>query len=143
MSENLTIKWKIEHILDCIHLDNIGKNINNILNNNQISDEIINDWIYDSSEFPLVYDSYIKYKQVSVLKNLIIDSTLTNYPALSDNIVFLVIMNKNKVIKAIKTSNIMSIHNVADVLTYYFNDIISCSLNVLHYKDIYILVCCY
>lgn len=165
-SVDLTIKWKVNHILECVHTNILKNNLNivsdlnitnaqvnkttgNYLSSNFHDDEIDNDWIYDSDEFPLMFDKYTKYEEVTVNNNLIINSNLSSYIALPNHIKYskkcsdyIVIMKNNYVIKCIKSSNVNSIIDAANVITYYFNEMgIGSFENVKATDNIYILVC--
>ena len=165
-SVDLTIKWKVNHILECIHVHILKNNLNiglnliklslpsnkptvNHLSNLIQDDEVHNDWIYDSDAFPLMFDKYLKYEEVTVMNDLIINSQIKSYSALPNHIKrakkctdYLIIMKDNFVLKCIKTSNINSMIDVANVLTYHFNNICVGDFNKLKYTDnIYVLVC--
>ena len=155
---NVSIKHKIDNILDCLHLDKLKdhksenelhEKILGLVPVNKDDDEIDNHWIYNCDSFPLMFTDYIKYEELSIKSSLIIPSKLNSYPKIKHNAKqrkkiadYIVIMKDRYVLKCIDSSNINSIMDVANILTYHFMDLeLGDIREIKSSDDIYVYVC--
>lgn len=159
---DLQVVCKISNIVDCLHTG-VLKTIPIIntasssvkysqlehLNRPKYGDgEIEDGWVYCSEQFPLMLNSISTYESVSVKHNAMIDSKMIIYPSIPNHLKrsrdisqYIVMVRGGKADRCIKTSNIKSTLDIANVVTYHYTKLNLGDIDDISDKNISVYLC--